>query len=975
MKPRVLLPFITGLFVFKVTALFAADSTPASKFDSFRIAAKEPSQAESTFQCVDGFQMKLIAAEPLTTDPTAIVYDENGVAYVAEMNDYPFTDKKNDIAWKESIDPPGGRVRVLIDEDGDGKFDKSFIFAEEMSWPTGLACWKGGVFVAAAPDIWYLKDTNGDHKADVRIKVYTGFRKYNVQAVMNNLVWGLDHKIYGAASGNGGTVQTLSAPNDKPVALTRNDFRFDAETKQFEALSGGARFGNTFDDFGNRFICNIRNPVQQVVLPSHYLARNPYLLVHSAIIDCARASDDLPVYRISQPEPWRVVRAKQWLAETTHKYPRSETAAEGFFTSTSGITIYRGAAYPAKYYGSAFMGEVAGNLVHRQVLTPNGVVFSAERGDPKTEFVRSTDNWFRPVNYINAPDGTLHVLDMYRETIEHPWSIPDEIKAQVDLTSGKDRGRIYRLEPPNFKVPKPPRLGKANTKELVATLENPNSWWRDTAHRLIFERQDKSAIKPLQQLLRKSKSPLARLHALYSLDGLKALTDADITVGLSDDTAGVRENAVRLAESRLKNAPALVEKVLALADDSAIRVRFQTAFTLGELQDSRTGPALLKIAQRDSADTWMQTAVLSSVGASSMPMLSGIIADKNFSRTTNGQEMVKQLSFMIGARPNDAEVGPALALASAPSTPSAVRIIMFAGMADGLKRAGKSITKIVSDPASPAGQTIGAMFHVAQEVALMKDGILSQRQEAIQMLGYNDFPKVEKTLTALLDARQPQELQMAAVHALSSFTSPKVAGILVAQWRNFTPMIRNEALEALVARKERLPVLLEAVEKQTIAAAQIPAARKTMMMSHKDVAISNRANALFGKDAPSARKDVVAQYQSALKLNGERTHGEKVFEVNCSVCHRVGDKGNEVGPNLATVRAWSPDQLMLTILDPNREVSPNYVNYNVDLKNGESVTGLIAEETATSITLKRANNVQETILRQNIDKISSSGLS
>jgi putative membrane-bound dehydrogenase-like protein len=974
MKPAFRL-FICSVFLCLNLSVSAAETNTAPvRFDS-RIAPKEPSEAEKTFECVDGFKMKLIAAEPLTSDPTAITYDENGVAYVAEMNDYPFTDKKNDIAWKESIDPPGGKVRMLIDEDGDGKFDKSYIFAEEMSWPTGLACWKGGVFVAAAPDLWYLKDTDGDHKADVRVKVYTGFRKFNVQAVMNNLVWGLDHKIYGAGSGNGGTIQTVKQPSAKPVTLTRNDFRFDAITDQFEALSGGARFGNTFDDIGNRFICNIRNPVQHVVLPAQYLARNPYLLVHSAVTDCARASDDLPVYRISKPEPWRVVRAKQWLAETNHKYPRSETAAEGFFTSTSGITIYRGAAYPQKYYGNAFMGEVAGNLVHRQVLTPNGVTFSAERGDPKTEFVRSTDNWFRPVNYINAPDGTLHLLDMYRETIEHPWSIPDEIKAQLDLTSGKDRGRIYRLEPPNFKAPKPPRLGHASTLELVATLENPNSWWRDTAHRLLFERQDPSAIKPLQTLVRKSKSPLARLHALYSLDGLKALRDEDILQGLSDSHPGVRENAVRLAELRLQKSPALVAKVMALAMDPDQRVRFQTAFTLGEVKDPTASKALLTILKRDAADSWMQTAVLSSAANSSGELLAGLCKDSAFFESTNGVIIGKQLAFVVGARGNDQEVNTVLTVASGPNISSTLQGTIIVGLADGLKRGGKSITKVASDSASPAAKSIATMLQQAQQTALAVHAPIPQRQQAIQLLGFSDFAKVEKALTALLGASQPQEMQMAAVHALSSFTSPKVAEILVTQWPGFTPTIRNEVIEALVARKERLPVLLTAVENKIISPSQVPATRKTMLLSHKDSAIASRAKNLLGNDAPSGRKEVLEKYQAALTLKGESAHGAKVFEMNCAVCHRQGNKGNDVGPNLGTVRAWTPDQIMLNILDPNREVSPNYVNYNIDLKNGESATGIIAEETATSITLKRANNIQETILRQNIEKIASSGMS
>ena len=957
--------------VFQPLAIVAAD-TAASKFDSMRLSAKSPSEAEQTFQCLDGFQMKLLAAEPLVTDPAAMTYDENGLAYVAEMNDYPFTDKKNDVAWKESIDPPGGRIRVLVDENGDGKFDKSFIFAEKLSWPTGIACWKGGIFVIATPDLWYLKDTNGDHVADIRVKVFSGFRKYNVQAVANNLTWGLDHRIYGAGSGNGGTISILSRTNEKPITLSRNDFLFDARNENFAAISGGARFGNSFDDWGNRFICNIRNPVQHVVLPAHYLARNPYLLVHAAITDCARASDDLPVYRASAPEPWRVVRAQQWSSDG-HKYPRSETRAEGFFTSTSGITIYRGAAYPKKYYGNAFMGEVAGNLIHRQILTTNGVTFFAERGDKETEFVRSTDNWFRPVNYVNAPDGTLHVLDMYRETIEHPWSIPDDIKAQLDLTSGKDRGRIYRLEPPNFKLSKPPRLGSASTKQLVATLENPNSWWRETAHRLIFERQDKAAIKPLQKLLQKSKSPEARLHALYSLDGLNALTNEDILRGLSDENAGVREQAVRLAESRLQKSPKLLEKVLTLAQDPEIRVRFQTAFTLGEIHDDRATGCLIKIAELNLGDAWIEAAVLSSINDDALEALITAAFDAGFDEKPGGLPFVRQLAFIVGAHGKMDEISRVLTSMSNPHVPARNEIIL--GLADGMKRGGKSVSQLSSEVNDLLKKSLAPMVKDAQELALNGKQPVAKRQQSIQLLASGEFDKTKETLLALIEAKQPQEIQMAAVRTLSSFTNREVAGLLLERWQNFTPAIRGEAVEALVARKERLQPLLDAVERRMISTREIPATRQTMLMSHKDKTITARAKELFGLSAPSPRKEVIEKYQAALTLKGDKTRGEKVFEVNCVPCHRVGNKGSDVGPNLVTVRAWSPDQIMVNVLDPNREVSPQYVNYEVELKNGDSLGGVIAEETATTLTLKRANNVQDTILRENIARISSSKMS
>jgi putative membrane-bound dehydrogenase-like protein len=295
-------------FALVVVSLAAGDE-PSPRLQSAqipefpRVAPTEPQQAAATFECQHGFSMQLVAAEPLLTDPVDLAYDEDGRAYVVEMRDYPFPEEKN-AEPKEFI----GQVRLLIDDDGDGRMDRSTVFADKLAWPTSVACWKGGVFVAAAPDIWYFKDLGGDGKADVREKVFTGFSRYNVQAIMNNLEWGLDGRLYGAASGNGGNVRPADEPQAMPIAVTRRDFSFDPDKRDFRVESGGERFGNSFDDWGNRFLCNIRNPVQHVVLPAKYLARNPLLAVPRAVQDAAAFGDQLRVYRISPPEAWRVPR-------------------------------------------------------------------------------------------------------------------------------------------------------------------------------------------------------------------------------------------------------------------------------------------------------------------------------------------------------------------------------------------------------------------------------------------------------------------------------------------------------------------------------------------------------------------------------------------------------------------------------------------------------------------------------------------
>ncbi len=957
-------------------------------------------EAAKTFRTQDGFRMELIAAEPLVASPVAMVYDENGRAYVCEMRDYPYTDKAMHQPNQENpTDAPIGRVRLLEDTDGDGRFDRATVFADGLSWPTGIACWRGGVFVAATPDLWYLKDTDGDGVADERRKVLTGFRKYNVQAVINSLAWGLDNHLHGAGSSNGGQIRPGGQPDVKPIVMSRHDFRFHPLTETFELLSGGARYGGSFDDWGNRFLCNIRNPVQHVVLPAHYLARNPFLATRSPIHDAAPAGDQLPVHRISPFEPWRELRAKRWAGERDMVMPRSELVAGGVFTSTSGLTIYRGTAYPRKFHGSAIVGEVANNVIHAGQLTPDGATFKATPLYRHVEFVASTDTWFRPVFFVNAPDGTLTVVDMYRENIEHPWSIPEDIHAAVDLTKGREMGRLWRLAPSGFKPSPPPRLGDATTAELVAALSHPDAWWRETAQRLLFEQQDTGAIPGLRAVVQTGKLPQARLHALWLMHNLGSLSNEDVLAGLRDPRPEIRENAVRLAErqatsglsrrhdaitahgtskplnlNRARTEEHLIERLLALADDPDPRVRFQLAFTLGELRDPRALQALADIARRDTADPWTRTAVLSSVANTSDQLLARLVSDARFAIRPEARELIRELARIIGVRGKTAEIETVLLAL----TPGDVRHTgplndVVTGIGDGFKRSGRSLRH--AGLTGNAAQVVETLLSNAARTAMDTDAPATARVAAVPWLTYEEFSRAKPTLTQLLMPSQPQEVQRATIHATGSFTAPETAPMLLAHWRAQTPAIRTEVINAMLAGRSRVLPLLQAVESGLIPASQIPFAKRATLLRSTDAKVKELAAKFFSDSAATPRKEVVARYQAALGLQGDVTRGRAVFEAACASCHRAGTLGKDVGPDLATIRGWNPEQILLNILDPNREVSPNFLSYTIETTDGRTLDGIITEEGASSLTLRRADGVSETLLRRDIASLTGSGMS
>ena len=272
---------------------------------------------------------------------------------------------------------------------------------------------------------------------------------------MNNLKWGLDHKIYGSTAENGGEIRPGDRPDANRLSVNGRDFRFDPVTGEFEAITGTVQFGNSFDDWGNRFLCNESQPLLQPVLRRHYLARNPYLAVPTAIQDIAGGS--VPIFRISPIERWRHIRSSRRIAHSERSRD-SAGASHHVVDAAAGVTIYRGSAYPAEYLRQ----RLRRRRPEQPCASPDVSTPTARRSRQsgpartETEFVRSSDNWFRPVNFVNAPDGTLYVLDMSREILE-AIHIPLDVVKHLDLKSGRNQGRIYRHRTLGFPIFARPR--------------------------------------------------------------------------------------------------------------------------------------------------------------------------------------------------------------------------------------------------------------------------------------------------------------------------------------------------------------------------------------------------------------------------------------------------------------------------------------------------------------------------------------
>ncbi len=823
-----------------------------------------------------GLRVELAAAEPDVQSPVAIAFDERGRLWAVEMLDYP-----NPIPGKA----PQGRVKCLEDKDGDGRWETSTVFAEGLLMANGILPWDGGVIVTMAGTLLFLKDTDGDGKADVRRPLFTGFAEQNPQLRASFPTLGIDGWIYVANGQRGGKIK----PGDREgpaVDINAQDFRFDPIGGRYEAVTGFGQFGLSFDDWGRRFVCTNRNHLIHLVTPNRYFARNPF---------------------VAPPPPKGDDNTSATGAARVFPISKNKTLAArhaGTFTASCGVTVYTGDALPTPYRGAVFTCEPTANLVHMEILTPTGASFDPKPAREGVEFLASPDAWFRPVSLQVGPDGALYVVDMCRSEVEHPEWVPADQRHRYDFNGPRDRGRIWRIAPQGW-----------TRRMSEIDLDSPNGWARVTAQRLALEKREKPP---------EPKTPEGRARWAW-LGG-------DVEKLLDDPHPGVREQALQLAETQ----PALLDKVIARAGDVDARVRWQAALSLGAWNDDRILAPLAKIADANPADRWTRLAV-----ATAVPTRAGALL-----LLVKDEMMKRELAAIVGARRDPAELQAVL---KAP-TPA-----VLSGLADGLGRRGGRLADIVT-----AGHAL-TLLREAADVALK-----SKRPDAIRFLAHAPWDSAGPALASLLESDPSADV----VAALSAHQRPEVAPILMKGWKSYLPALRREVLEAMGRRSERQEFLLAEIEAGRMAPGELGANLSRTLLNGP---LKERARKAL--PAPEERQKILDRYRPALSAKGDPAKGREIFAKNCVACHRVGTLGTPVGPDISDTVFKQPEQLLVDILDPSRVIDNNYGVYLVKTKAGNVVSGFVAEQTASSLRLRRGEGQEDVVLRQDIEDMRASGLS
>ena len=975
---RSLTAAVASLLACQTTFVIAQETRSADEIiESRKLPRLEPltpGEAHDSFEVIDGFRVELVAAEPLVTDPVAFCFDGRGRLIVAEMRGY-----------SERRGSHTGRVRRLTDTDGDGRMDVAETLIDGLPWPTAVHCWGDGIVVGVAPDILYVPPgsaasdqdepqpgSSADADRDGARRWYNGFGTSNVQGLMNSFRWGPDLRLHGATSSSGGEITGVGL--DQPLRLGRRDFAISPESRELSPVAGGGQHGMVFDRWGDKFVCSNSDHLQQVLMmPPRAGRAGRYADVPPRRRSIAADGPQADVYRISPVEPWRVLRTHLRVTGQAGGPVEGGGTAAGYFTGATGVHVYAGDQWAETEQPTALICDVGSNLVHRKRLQPDGLWYRGVRVDRETEFLRSPDTWFRPVQLGPGPDGALYIADMYREVIEHPKSLPPVIKSQVDLNSGNNRGRIWRVvaeDRPIRRRIEP--LDELETPALVERLRHPNAWQRRTAARLLVFRDDRRAVAPLRKLAATADRPETRLEALAVLarrdDGLDRSTRDK---ALADPHPRVRQRAVELSADTAERLGVLnAEQSLRLSGDESIFVRFQLAYDSGVLipDPASRAKALLRIASANPEDRWIRWAVEGSLGSAAPEFLEAMVHAGKAGDAVQSPAWLASVACQLLNGEGGDSVERLVAWLGRETTTDSMRSAML-----------DAIGRQVSLAAS-SGNTEQLSDWVEQRLTAelaerAQAGKLDPEADAgaLKLVGWASPQDASRMLDLMLAPTQPPSVQRLALRTLVG-NDREAAARIVRRLNVMTPPLRAEAFSVLASRRSGLRAIAAAMGRGELEPNAVPAEAVTVIRESNDAAI-RRVAGQFEREPAGAADQTIASYAEALAGQGRAARGKATFKRLCAVCHRPDAGKPPVGPSLKSVVDKTPQQILLSILDPNREVDPKYYRVQLLTVDGRVVAGILAEETGQTLKLVDSQGKEHVVARQDVETLQTSNQS
>jgi len=934
-----------------------------------------PQDSYKKLKVADGLALDLVGHEPLIRQPLAVTFDERGRMWVMQYIQYPFPSGLKIVAYDQyirakfdKVPPPPpkhfkGDDKITIHSfKKDGSIDKSGTFVDGLSIATSVLHGRDGVWVMNPPYLLFYPDKNRDDKPDADPVVHlSGFGLEDTHAVASNLAWGPDGWIYGT-QGSTCTAKVKVEVSQKPETtdfLGQAIWRYHPEQHIFEifAEGGGNTFGLEFDDQGRIYSGTNWGTYRGL----HYVQGGYYV--------------------------------KGWGKHG----PLTNPYALGFFQHmphtgnadrlTHTFVVYGGGTLP-KQYNDKLLGPSP--LQKRIQVTRREAVGSSYKTIEEPFMMTSEDGWFRPVDTKVGPDGALYICDFYENRISH-----------VDPRDNwhRDSGRIYRIRSRNATESEPFDLAKLTSKELVALLSHPNRWHRQTALRLLGDRQDRT-ISPLLKGLVKSEEGQLALEALWAVFQTEEdLDDKFALECLDHKNAAVRAWTVRLLGDDHEVSKEVGQKLTALvAKEPDSQVRSQLASTAKRLRGTigvQLAGALLS-RDEDSNDPHIPLLIWWAIEAHAETDRQAVVdllrEPALWKRPLTEKFLVERIMqrYAMASGPDNLKACARL-LELAPTSAHADLLLggmekAFAGktgveLPDELK---KAMNKVWAAGAKTGQVSLGlrlgdtkAVDAALKLVADTKTPVQS-RIDTVRILGEVSQPRCVPVLLDLVKTG-PKLLQQEALASLQRYDEGRIGKDVLALYldgKTFDNQLRESAQSLLSSRASWSLELLGAVEKGNVKpqAVSMDVVRKLLLF--KDPQITKLVEKHWGKVRPGTaeeKKRELLRVAGFLKQGkGEAGAGKVVFGNTCGKCHKLFNEGAVIGPELT---GYERDNLLYwleNIIDPSAAIRDEYMTFIVETKDGRTLTGLIAEQDKQSVTLKAADGQVVKLARDRIESLQAS---
>jgi putative membrane-bound dehydrogenase-like protein len=948
-----------------------------------------PQKPEETLKSLDvhpDFNLTLVAAEPLITKPMNFDWAPDGSLWVAETPEYPngrrgMRPDYRGREWKDlgGIDPTPGvqdrpardTISRLIDTDGDGKMDKKEVFYEGLDLVTGFVFHKDGVIVTQAPDILWLRDTNGDGKADKVEKLYGGLGTADTHAVINNPRWGWDGWIY-ATHGYSASDHVVNAEGEKQPRIGSGVVRFKPDGSAIEQYS--SKGGNTWGlqiTADNRVMWTQPTSGQllmHTVLPEYALARGKF--------------GDTASFHVVEPS------GKTFPLISWEQLAYVQIDWVGSFTAAAGTVIYDGGTWPAEYNGDYFTTEPTINIVHHTRLSPQGSSYTAKKlpGREETEFIRSRDMWWRPIEVRVGPDGAVYIGDFYNQAVIHNDTRgPDHNKVNAAVRPDRDHyfGRIWKLDHKQAKKVAAPNLAKAGVSELARALEHPNRSVKMTASRLLSEAvTEKKARRELvadaiashfERSWAKTATE-ARIASLWTLASIGSMRAGLHEKAVSDPDSDVRRNAALVVEAaggrkfgELLNDGDPQVRLAALRALAANEFTGETAKALvsswPKLDDDFQRSAAIGAASQNPS-VFIAAALDAANATELAPVVAALVQ-----KLTDAEDAAKLIVVLAG-KPESAD-GLKRTILDGLAQTVRQKARMTAELRDSLKKLLKSSTAgpaaVLGGRWDESGDFAGDISALIEEWKKKVSNATASQTErhasALSLLAMREFqPKIVGDVAKLLGEAEISASAKASLIAALGETGDAVVGLaLVNAFGSLDANTQAGTFDVLLKRSEWTNALLDAVKGGTVSLANLGPAQIARLRTHPDPAVSKRAGEMLEQLNPTAKakNEVIAKLASLVEQPGDVAKGKAAFATTCAICHKFGDVGVDVGPVLTGMGSHGRSELLTAIVDPNREVDPSFTTWNIETKGGQFFTGIVARENSATILLRSLAGQQE----------------